>query len=108
MKSSGGPAAEVGDTASLLYKVALSREALETGDWLESTYDPELPVEFELSSDDLLAGVLLAVLGMSAGGSVRIARIPSALAYGSRGLNAVPPDHDLWIEVCLGVLQKGA
>lgn len=108
IKHSGGPIAARGDAVTLLYKLALTRPELERGDWIESTYEPEEAMDVILDVEHLLPGVLATVVGMRAGGSMRIARIPPELAYGDRGCPGVPPNSDVWIEVCLGVVRKPA
>lgn len=106
IKTSGGPAAEVGDVVTMLYILALSREHLENKEWIESTYQPDEPWQVVLDEEHLLPGVLRATLGMRAGGSMRVARIPAEMAYGDRGTEEIPPGSDLWIEIRLGVVRK--
>lgn len=100
-KVCGGPAVEPGSVVSLLYRVALAAEDLETGRCVETNYSPDIPITITLERDQLLPGVYEALLGMRSGGSVRRVHIPAALAFGDRGAQGVPPGSDLWVEICV-------
>jgi FKBP-type peptidyl-prolyl cis-trans isomerase len=106
LKICSGPVVRPGDYLVMLYKAALSERALETGDWVESTYGPDVPVEIRFTREDLLPGVYEGVLGMRAGGSIRRLSIPPSLAYGQQGFGLVPPDADLYVDVCLARISR--
>ena len=101
LKISGGPSVADGDAIILMYKVALSEEKLKAGELLESTYGPDIPREVKVVESELLSGVYRALLGMKAGGSIRQVKIPSNLAYGSRGSLLVPADMPIVVELCV-------
>jgi FKBP-type peptidyl-prolyl cis-trans isomerase len=101
VKVCGGPEVTAGTLVSLLYRVALSAKDLEAGRCVESNYNPDVPITVLVQRDQLLGGVYEALIGMRAGGSVRRVYIPATLAYGHRGAPAVPPDSDLWMELCV-------
>lgn len=102
LKISGGPEIKQHSTVVLLYKVALTKEDLKNGKYLESTYSPDRPVEIrDVSEENLLLGVYEGILGMRGGGSQRYLIIPPELGYGKRGYGNVPPNATLHIEVCV-------
>jgi len=101
IKTSGGPEVVNGSQIELLYKLALSRDDLISDRCIESTYSPDISLTVEVQPTELLQGVYDGLLGMRAGGSVRRITIPSQLAYGSKGYGSVPPDTDLFLEVCV-------
>lgn len=101
VKICGGPTVATGSVISILYRVALSENDLLAGRLIESNYNPDIPLEVKVAPDALLPGVYATLLGMRAGGSVRRVRIPPQLAYGSRGAKGVPPDSELWAELCV-------
>ena len=73
---------------------------LPDGTKIDSTYDRGLPEEFPLAEAPV-AGWREGLLGMRAGGT-RILIVPSALAFGSQGIEGlVPPDMDLRFEIQL-------
>lgn len=101
IKASGGPVAGEGDEVTILYRIALSEESLRSGDLIETNYSPDTPLTVTISPDGLLEGIREGILGMTSGGSIRQLRIPSRLAFGSRGFGTVPPHSDLTVEICL-------
>lgn len=104
LKISGGPEIKDGSTILLLYKVALSEEALDRGGCIESTYSPDIPKEITVSKESLIEGVYRGLLGMKGGGSVRRIKIPSSLAFGTRGYREVPSDASLFVELCIAAV----
>ncbi|MCU1355892.1 MAG: FKBP-type peptidyl-prolyl cis-trans isomerase [Acidimicrobiales bacterium] len=103
VKLCSGPVVTTGSSVTLLYKVALSEEALDSGDCVESNFAPDLPIEVVATKEDLLPGVYWTLVGMRAGGSVRRARVSADLAFGQRGsgTGSVPPGSEIWIELCV-------
>jgi FKBP-type peptidyl-prolyl cis-trans isomerase len=101
LKVCSGPTIRHGDLAVLLYKAALSPEALSTGDWIESTYKPDVPIEIRFTPEDLLSGVYEGMADMRAGGSIRRITVPAELGYGEKGFGLVPSASSLHIDICL-------
>jgi len=84
VKQSGGPSVQPGDTVVIHYRVALSKEDIDAGNLLESTYAPDTPVEVEVTKQALLPGIYEGLIGMRAGGSIRLMILPPDLAYGCK------------------------
>lgn len=103
VKICSGPLVADGSRVTLLYKVALTEQGLETSDCLESNFAPDIPIDVVASEDALLSGVYWTLLGMRGGGSVRRAEIPSALGFGQHGSGdgRIPPDASVWVELCV-------
>lgn len=101
IKVSGGPKIVDNSEVSLLYKVALSKEDLCNGKFIESTYNPDVPVHVIVNEKSLLCGVYKGILGMCGGGSVRQIIVPAAMAFGKRGYAGILPDKDIYVEVCV-------
>lgn len=101
VKTSSGPQVMEGDKISLLYRVALSKDDFERGEFLETTYVPDLLVEVVVTKESLLEGVYGALVGMHSGGSIRRALITSSEAFGNRGYGPVPANSDLYLELCV-------
>lgn len=98
----------MGDCVQLLYKVALSQDALEQGELIECNTDPETPGQFKVDKGVLLEGVFQALIGMRSGGSIRRAIIPPELAFGSRSWAGIPENSTLYVELCLAYITKPA
>ena len=107
IKRSGGPPARKGDIVEILFSVALSEAELAHGIFLESTMDPARHFEARLDTDHLLAGLVLGIEGMEAGGSLRRIFLAPHVAYGERGLEAlVPPNSPLVFDIILSTVSK--
>lgn len=100
IKVSGGPEIVDNSEVSVLYKVALSKEDLCNGKFIESTYNPDVPVRVRVNEKSLLCGVYKGILGMRGGGSVRQITIPAAMAFGERGFAGITSNKDIYVEVC--------
>lgn len=100
IKSSGGPIVTEGSEVVILYRMALSIDQLKRGDCIETTYSPDIPIHVCVDQQSLLCGVFQGILGMQTGGSIRRIGIPSSLAFGERGYGPVPPNSDVYVEVC--------
>ncbi len=100
IKSSGGPVVSNGCQVTILYRMALSPEQLNQGDCIETTYSPDIPIVVCVDEHSLLSGVYRGILGIQTGGSVRRLGIPSSLAFGERGYGPVPPNSDIYVEIC--------
>lgn len=101
IKESGGPEIIDNSDILILYKVALSKENLNNGVLIESTYNPDIPVLIRVNEESLLYGVYKGLLGMHGGGSVRQIDIPPYMAFGDRGFGKVPPNKYIYVEVCV-------
>ena len=69
-----------------------------SGESFSSTYDSGRPFSFTLGIDDLIAGFQEGVAGMQAEGRYKLV-IPSYLAYGKEGNEAVPANKTLIFEI---------
>ena len=101
IKLCSGPAVEEGDTVLLLYRCALTEEALTNGPLIESNYGSDVPIEVRVQDGILLPGVYRALIGMHSGGSIRRVRIPASLAYADRGSALIPPGNEVWVDLCV-------
>ena len=100
IKISGGPEVRHNSKLLLLYKIALSREDLVSGNYIESTWNPDIPILVKVAQSSLLRGIYEGILGMHGGGSVRQIEIPPEKAFGSRGYGSIPKDSSLFVEIC--------
>ncbi len=69
--------------------------------WLEddTVFDSsDEPFSFRLGAGDVIPGWDLGVVGMQAG-AIRRLWIPAELAYGSEGVEGIPPDSNLYFDV---------
>ena len=105
IKAGSGPQVRPGDLVSILYKLALTSDALERDDLLESNYRPDRPLDIKVSQIDMLKGLYDGIIGMRAGGAIRRIVIPSHLAYGGRRWRAIPPDSPLYLEVLVRLIK---
>lgn len=88
-----GPVASAGDTLLVDYTIWLV-----DGARVDSTLDRGVPLEIVLGAAPL-EGLDQGLAGMRPGGRRRL-HVPSALAYGSKGVeDMIPPDAALEIEV---------
>ena len=102
-----GPVAETGDVATIHFRVWLAWSGTQGKPFIESRSEGK-SVSFIIGTNRILQGWNETVTGMRAGGK-RLARIPSALAYGDRGVSGVvPPGSDLIFEIELLAVEKAA
>jgi FKBP-type peptidyl-prolyl cis-trans isomerase len=74
--------------------------------WLEdqTVFDSsDEPFSFRLGAGDVIPGWELGVVGMQVG-EIRRLWIPAELAYGSEGVEGIPPDSNLFFDVELVAL----
>jgi len=102
IKTSEGPVLKEGDLVEFYYRLATSPENFHNGKFVETTYDPDEPIQLIYSEKTLLKGLYEGMKGMRAGGSVRIIDIPARLAYGQRAWQNIEPNTNLYIEVVIG------
>ena len=93
IKQGKGAVAQNGNTVSVHYTGTLT-----DGSKFDSSVDRNRPFEFVLGVGQVIRGWDLGVEGMKIG-EKRILNIPSELAYGARGVGAIPPNSDLIFEV---------
>lgn len=91
----GTSAAQVkqGDTIVVNYIASLVN-----GQKFESTYDQKKPFEFQVGANNVIPGFDRGVVGMKIGGKRKLL-IPAAMAYGSEGHGAVPPNSSIILEI---------
>jgi len=107
LQPGNGPVAETGDVATIHFRVWLARSGTQGQPFIESRSEGK-PVSFIIGTDRILQGWNETVAGMRVGGK-RLARIPSALAYGDHGVSGVvPPGSDLIFEIELLAVEKAA
>ncbi|HYG99188.1 MAG TPA: FKBP-type peptidyl-prolyl cis-trans isomerase [Terriglobales bacterium] len=99
LKVGDGPAARRGQTVRVHYTGWLT-----SGKKFDSSVDRGQPFEFRLGAGEVIKGWEDGVEGMKVGGKRQL-RIPSQLAYGSRGAGGViPPNATLIFDIeLLGV-----
>lgn len=100
-KISGGPEICEDSMVLILYKLALSEKDLYGGNYLESTYSPDIPILIKVNRETLLEGIYKGLIGMHGGGSVRSIVIPPEMGYGKLGFGPIPPNATLFAEVCV-------
>jgi FKBP-type peptidyl-prolyl cis-trans isomerase FkpA len=102
LKIGKGPVAEAGEDVTIHYTGWL----VSGGTKFDSSVDRKLPFTFKLGIGQVIKGLDQGVLGMKVGSKRKI-KIPSASAYGSKGIgNVVPPNADLVFEVELLKVNK--
>jgi FKBP-type peptidyl-prolyl cis-trans isomerase len=101
LKISEGPIIKEGDIIEFYYKLALSENNLNSGELLESTYSPDIPIKLKLSKTTMLEGLFKGMVGMKSGGSIRRIFIPPELGYGTSAWHEIPSNAFLFIEVCV-------
>jgi peptidylprolyl isomerase len=85
-RSDGAPV-KSGDLLIIHYKLALSLENIESGPWVEITWETKQPIKFRLGYGEVIKGLDEGIEGMRISGERRII-VPPKLAFGDRG---VPP-----------------
>ena len=100
-------AAQVGDRLRIHLDVRLAGGEAEGsgGEVLESTRGGGAPLAITLGRGEVIRGLERGLLGVHEGAQVRLL-VPSALAYGERGLGRVPPDADLALDVRLVAIER--
>ena len=101
MKKSEGPEISNGDRIELYYKLAYSDIDIDRGNFIESTYMPDVPIQLTYSKEDMLLGLYYGMEGMRTGGSIRRIYIPAKYGYGNRKWGPIKENSDLVVEVCL-------
>ena len=84
-----GPEVRPGDHIVLHYEIRLA-----DGELVDSSFDRGQPLEFQLGSGVLPAGVEAGILGMRLFAQRRL-EVPAAEAYGAEGLDGQVPPHAL-------------
>ncbi len=93
LKEGTGEKAENGDSVSVHYT-----GFLQDGTKFDSSVDRGTPFTFRLGEGSVIKGWDLGVLGMKVGEKIRLT-IPPELAYGPRGVGAIPPNSTLIFEI---------
>lgn len=94
-----GPEPQAGQRLTVHYTLYFT-----DGTRYQSSLDAGQPFNFVLGAGHVIRGWDEGLATMKAGGK-RLMYVPSALAYGSRGQGAIPPDTDLIFEVELLSIQ---
>jgi len=71
----------------------------------ESTLPSGVPQSIVLGHGEVIAGLDRGLIGVWEGAEVKL-HVPAALAYGERGLGAVPPGSDLLLEVRVVSIER--
>ena len=102
-----GEPARTGDTVSVQYTGWIQKPDGTKGLMFDTSRDIGRPFEFRLGRRKVIAGWEEGISGMRVGGK-RTLIVPSALAYGKRGLGAIVlPNQNLIFEVELVGLKAG-
>jgi FKBP-type peptidyl-prolyl cis-trans isomerase len=100
-----GEPAKSGDTVSVQYTGWIQQPDGSKGLMFDTSRDIGRPIEFRLGRRKVIAGWDEGISGMRLGGK-RTLIVPSALAYGKRGLGAIVlPNQNLIFEVELATLH---
>ncbi len=103
---SDGAPVKVGDIIIIHYKLALSLEHLETGPWIEITWELKEPIKFKLGFGEIIKGLDEGIPGMRISGERRFF-VPPNLAFGERGVpTRIPPNTDLYFQVYIADIEK--
>ncbi|MCP4141602.1 MAG: FKBP-type peptidyl-prolyl cis-trans isomerase [Chloroflexi bacterium] len=93
-KRGKGPKAEAGKSVSVHYE-----GRLEDGKIFDSSYDRDMPLEFELGLGQVIKGWDEGIAMMNVGGEATFT-IPPELGYGKRGAGGlIPPNATLIFDV---------
>lgn len=104
-KLSDGAPVKAGQTVTVHYAVALSLDALEGSQWIDSSYERG-SIRFVLGAGQVLKGVDQGLEGMRVGSTRRLI-IPPKLGFGERGVpGKVPPDSVLFFEIYLAGMDS--
>ena len=99
LKEAEGPAIENGTIVSIQYEIALTYNALDKGELIDSSYQRRTPLNFVVGKGSVVKGVDEGILLMRVGGLRRLL-IPSYLAFGERGVpGVIPPDAMLFVDI---------
>ena len=105
LKAGSGEVAAAGDVATIHFTGWLEQDGKQGREFFNTRSQGE-PVSFVVGTDRVIAGWNEGVVGMRAGGK-RLLKLPSSLAYGSRGVDdMVPPDTPLMLIIELLALEK--
>lgn len=85
LKVGDGPVATPGKKVTVNYVGYLTN-----GKKFDSSYDHGAPFQFKLGNGEVIKGWDEGVAGMKVGGRRQL-KIPATLAYGSQGVQAIPP-----------------
>jgi peptidylprolyl isomerase len=104
-----GPAAEEGDTLTMLYRGKLANGTVFDGN-MDDAYKPlpdKDPFPVALGMGMVIKGWDKGLIGIKVGG-VRKISVPPDLGYGPSGSGQIPPNADLYFTVkCLDIVKKG-
>ena len=107
LRPGNGPVAETGDVATIHLRGWPAQTGVRGKPYIDSDRVGR-PARFIVGSERVMPGWNETVAGMRVGGK-RLARIPSALGYGGRGLSGVVPSgSDLIFEIELLAVEKAA
>lgn len=81
--------------------------ALLNGQKIDSSYDRNQPISFELGKNAIMPGIEQGIVGMKVGGKRKLT-IPASLAYGEKGNGPVGPNTPVIFEIELMRLTKAA
>ena len=105
LKPGTGERAEVGDVATIQFAGWLEEKGGK-GRELYDTHTRGDTVSFVIGTDKVMQGWSDGVIGMKAGGK-RLLMLPSALGYGSKGVEGViPPDASLLFVIDVMSIEK--
>lgn len=107
IKTSSGVPAQMGDLITIQYEVALTDSDLDAGEFIEERNENN-PIEVRLSTDQLLASLVDAIVGMKDGGSIRRVSLEADEAFGVRGLHGrIPSNAPVVFQIWLRKVVRG-
>lgn len=105
-RPSDGAPVKLGDTIIIHYKLALSLEKIESGPWVEITWEIKQPIKFRLGYGEVIKGLDEGIEGMRISGERRII-VPPNLAFGDRGVPPkIPTNATLFFQIYIVDIEK--
>lgn len=93
-----GPDVKANSKVSIYYKGYLLNGEVFDNQWPGSPNDKPKPFEFQIGTDQIIAGLQQGIFGMKMGGKRRVI-VPPAVGYGEKGFKSIPPDSVLIFDV---------
>ena len=103
---SDGASVESGDIITFHYRLSLDLALIETGPWIENSWETHLPIKLRLGIGELIRGLDDGIPGMKIAGG-RILEIPPNSAFGNRGVpGVIPPNTTLIYDIYIVNIEQ--